>query len=416
MKVNKERLWERLNELGSIGADPRGGISRFSWTPSYKEACVKLIEIMESIGLKVRMDAVGNIYGRLEGTDPSLKPILTGSHFDTKPMGGRFDGNAGIMAALECLSAMHDAGYKPRRSIEMIAIINEEASEFLGGCFGSRAITGQISKEYLFNCKERTTGQTMYDAMKEFGMGCDPDNFESCILKKGDYHSFIELHIEQGRSLLDLDKSISILEAIAGIKQFYITLYGVRAHAGGMAMKDRHDAMAGAAKIISEVERLALNGGVATRGTCGYLVSAAQDVSVISDQVMIAVDFREPDKEIFENLYTSLIDFTDKECEKRGLTYSVRIDLSTPPATCDPRLREIMLESADRHGIAHETMVSYPSHDAQHLARLYPMAMIFLRSSNGGVSHCPDEFTTAEDLEAGTIVLLDTLAKLSAEN
>ena len=137
---------------------------------------------------------------------------------------------------------------------------------------------------------------------------------------------------------------------------------------------------------------------------------------MISDQVMIAVDFREPDKEIFENLYTSLIDFTDKECEKRGLTYSVRIDLSTPPATCDPRLREIMLESADRHGIAHETMVSYPSHDAQHLARLYPMAMIFLRSSNGGVSHCPDEFTTAEDLEAGTIVLLDTLAKLSAEN
>lgn len=416
MNVNSERLWQRLNQIGSIGADPRGGISRFSWTPAYKEACVQLTALMERAGLRVRMDAVGNLYGRLEGTDPTLKPILTGSHFDTKPMGGRFDGNAGIMAALECLTAMHEAGYRPRRSIEMIAFINEEASEFLGGCFGSRAITGQVERAFLTTCRERTTGQTMYDAMKAFGLGCDPDRFESCILTEGQYHCFIELHIEQGRYLLDHEQSISILEGIAGIKQFYITINGVRAHAGGMSMQDRHDAMAAAGQVVCEIERLALNSGVATRGTCGYILSASNDVSVISDQATLAVDFRELDAVIFDRLYDDLMAFTKQACDKRGLTFSVRVDLNTPPAICNQALREIMLESARRHGIANETMVSYPAHDAHHLSRVCPIAMIFLRSSNGGVSHCPDEFTTQEDLTSGTMVLLDTLVKLAEED
>ncbi|MEY8338072.1 M20 family metallo-hydrolase [Lachnospiraceae bacterium 62-35] len=416
MKVNKNRLWNYLQEIGSIGADPRGGISRLSWTPAYKEACIRLTTFMEKIGLKVHMDAVGNLFGKLEGTDPSLSPILTGSHLDTKPMGGYFDGNAGIIAPLECLTAMHEAGFHPRRSIEIAAFVNEEATEFLGGCFGSRAITGQLDKQYLLTCKDRTTGQTMYDALKEFGMGCNPDQFENCILKKEDYYCFLELHIEQGRGLLDCGKPISILHGIAGIKEFYITIHGVRAHAGGMAMKDRHDAMAAAAQIGCMVEHLALNGGKATRGTCGFIHSQPAEVSIIADTAIVAVDFREMDPDIFEQLYIDLLAFTKKECEKRGLTFTVKMDLDAEPVICDVRLQKLMLEAAVQHQIPHMQSISYPAHDAHHLSLLYPVGMIFLRSSNEGVSHCPEEYTTPEDLEAGTIVLLDTLKKLSAED
>ncbi len=416
MQVNGERLIKHLKQIGSIGVHPDGGHCRFSWTPAYKQACVELTELMESIGMKVHMDAVGNLYGRMEGSDPSLKPILTGSHLDTKPYGGLYDGNTGIQAGLEALFAMHDAGFKPRRSIDLVCFINEEASEFLGGCFGSRAITGQIDSGYFKRCVDRHTGQTMYDAMKEFGMGCDPDHYETCILKPDQYYCFIETHIEQGRHLLDDNKSISILDGIAGIKEFYITIKGERAHAGGMAMSDRHDAMAAAVNIAAEVERLAINGGVASRGTCAYITSFPAEISIISDTATVAVDFREIDGDIFESLERDLIAYTEEQCKKRGLTYSVKMDLNARPAICNKTLKEIMQGYADARNIPNEPMVSYPAHDAHHLSRLYPMAMIFLRSSNGGVSHCPEEYTLDEDEINGAQVLLDTLEKLSMED
>ena len=410
--VDGERLWRREQEIGEYGRDPRGGISRFAWTPSYRKAAVLLMQWMKEAGLQVRTDAVGNIYGRYEGTE-NLPPVLTGSHLDTVPMGGKFDGLAGIMTALESLTSMREQGYRPRRPIEMIAFINEEASQFLGGHFGSKAICGMLPSDYARTCVDRNTGKTMKEAMLEYDMGLEPDHFEKAFIQKDDYFAFIELHIEQGKYLLKNGLPVAVVDDIAGIHQFYITYHGESAHAGGMAMEDRHDALAAAAETACELERLALSSGSPTRGTVGYMEIEPNEHNIVASQVTFSVDFREVEDGIWKRLYQDVLDFAQGQCEKRGLTYEVNVTISTPPCHCHPRLKELIARSAEENHIPYMHMVSYPAHDAMQMGRLYPMAMIFLRSANGGVSHCPDELTTKEDLEAGAQILCDTLMKLS---
>ncbi len=415
MRINEDRLWNREQEVGGYGQDPRGGISRFAWTPEYREAALLLMKWMEEAGLKVRVDAVGNIYGRYEGRQ-DLPPVLTGSHFDTVPMGGRFDGLAGIMAALEVLTTMHEEGYRPERPIEMIAFINEEASQFLGGHFGSKAICGMLPADYASTSVDRNTGKTMKEAMLEYNMGLDPDHISRAQIHEGDYFAFIELHIEQGKYLLGKDLPVAVVDDIAGIRQFYITYHGESAHAGGMAMEDRHDAFAAAAETACEVERLALHSGSPTRGTVGYIQVEPNEHNIVANQVKFSVDFREVEDGIWERLYEDLIAFVEKQCQRRGLTYEVNSTICTPPCHCHKGLRDLIEESARESRIPYMHMVSYPAYDAMQMGRLYPMAMIFLRSSNGGVSHCPEEWTTKEDLAAGTEVLYGTLRKLSDMN
>lgn len=411
--INAERLWQREMEVGEFGRDVRGGISRFAWTPEYREAALLLIQWMKEAGLKVRVDAVGNIYGRYEGK-ADLPPVLMGSHFDTVPMGGKFDGLAGVMASLEVLTSMREAGYRPERPIEMIAFINEEASQFLGGHFGSKAICGMLPPDFAEVSVDRNTGKTMKAAMLEYDMGLEPDNFEGARIREGDYFAFVELHIEQGKYLLDRNLPVAVVDDIAGIRQFYITYYGESAHAGGMAMEDRHDAYAAAAETACEVERLALESGSPTRGTVGYVRVEPNEHNIVANQVTFSVDFREVEDAIWQQLYDDLIRFVEEQCRKRGLTYKTETTICTPPCHCHPRLRELIEASAEKENIPYMHMVSYPAHDAMQMGRLYPMAMIFLRSSNGGVSHCPDELTTSEDLAAGTKVLYKTVEKLCA--
>ncbi len=271
MKINEERLWSRLNTVGAIGADARGGVSRFPWEPAYKQAVDLLISWIEEAGLSARIDTVGNVFARLEGEDAALPAVLSGSHFDTVPCGGYFDGMAGVMGALEALVTIQESKAAHKRPIEMVAFINEEGSTFLGGTFGSKAMCGMLPNDYADHLRHRQTDKLLRDAMLESGMGLDPDNFAASVINPSDYYAFIELHIEQGRTLLDAQLPLSVVTDIAGIKQFFIIVNGVAAHAGGMDMKDRHDAMAAAAAIACEVERLALNSGSSTRGTVGYI-------------------------------------------------------------------------------------------------------------------------------------------------
>ena len=410
MSINPDRLWTRLNQIGSI--DPRGGISRFAWTKEYKESAGLLISWMKLAGMSVRVDTVGNIYGRLEGSE-DLPAILTGSHLDTVPCGGKFDGIAGIMSALEAITSIKENKISNKHPLEMIAFINEEASQFLGGHFGSKAICGMLPDDYAKTCVDKNTGITMHEAMINYGMGLNPDNFPGSYIKKEDYYAFLELHIEQGKYLLQKDFPIAVVSSIAGIKQFYITLKGVSAHAGGMAMRDRHDCIAAAAEIACEVERLALTTGSDTRGTVGYISAHPGEHNIIADEAVIPVDIREEDDEIFEKIYIDLMKFVKKQCEKRGLTYSLRITLDTPPAHCHDNLIKLISECANKSKVPFINMVSYPAHDAMQMARLLPMGMIFVRSSNDGVSHCPDEYTTKEDMTMATQVLYNSLIELS---
>lgn len=411
MKINEERLWSRLNTVGAIGADPRDGVSRFPWEPAYKQAVDLLISWIEDAGLTARIDTVGNVFARLEGDDPAQPAVLSGSHFDTVPCGGFFDGLAGVMAALEALTVIKETNAAHKRPIEMVAFINEEGSTFLGGTFGSKAMCGMLPADCADTLRHRQTDKLLREAMLESGLGLDPDNFAASIISPADYYAFIELHIEQGRHLLDSGLPVSVVTDIAGIKQFFIVIEGVAAHAGGMAMQQRHDAMAAAAAIACEVERLALNSGSSTRGTVGYIEAQPGEHNIIARRCVVPVDMREAKDEILEKCYADLLTFAEHECKKRGLTWSTYYTLDAAPAHCAPQLIEIMEDSAKALGIAHNQMISYPAHDALILSRKMPMGMIFLRSQNGGVSHCPQEFTTKEDLCAGTQLLAQVLLK-----
>lgn len=411
MRVNRDRLWDKQHEVGGIGAVPEGGISRFAWTPEYKEACQLLMGWMEELGLKVRMDTVGNIYGRYEGTE-DLPAILCGSHFDTVPNGGYFDGLTGIMTALEAVSILKEEGIRTRRPIEIVAFVNEEASQFLGGTFGSKAMCGVLPEDYVDTCCHKATGETLRSAMKEFGMATDPDRISDSKIDPKDYFCFIEVHIEQGRYLLEQNIPLSVVSDIAGIKQFYIELHGVSCHSGGMALKDRHDTLQAAAAIASEVERLALATGNDTRGTVGYIQSKPGEHNIIANYSVLPVDYREADDETWNQLYEDLMAFVKIECDKRGLTWSTYYTCNLAPSHCNKTIMKVMNEAADRLGIVHNEMISFPCHDAVNMERILPIGMIFVRSSNGGLSHCPEEYTTKEDLGDSADTLLETLKVL----
>lgn len=416
MIINGKRLWERNDKIAHIGADQNGGISRFAWTPAYKEAVELLSFWMKEAGMSVRLDTVGNLYGRLEGTQKGLPAVLTGSHLDTVPSGGCFDGIIGISAALEALKTISERGDKHRRPIEMIAFVNEEASQFLGGHFGSKAMCGMHPADHANITKHRNTEQTLRDAMLEFGMGLNPDNYAGSIINNDDYYVFLELHIEQGKYLLKKDLPMAVVTSVAGIKQFYITLNGVACHAGGMEMADRHDTLAAAAAIACEVERLALGSGSSTRGTVGYIKSKPAEHNIVAAQSIIPVDFREDKDNIWVSLYDQLMEVVKKQCEMRGLTYSVRSTIDTPPAHCHPKVIEIIDQCATDENVPHMKIISYPAHDALQLATRMPFGMIFLRSSNEGRSHCPEEYTTPEDAAIGTEILYKSLLRIANED
>lgn len=412
MNINRERLWMRLETIASIGRTEKGGISRFAWTPTYKKAATELIRMMQSEGLTVRVDSVGNVYGRYEGKDDK-QIILTGSHLDTVPEGGMFDGIAGIMSALEVISTLRDNKIRLKRPVEIIAFINEEASQFLGGTFGSKAICGFLEDDYPHTTMNRFTGQSLKDAMTEYNMGLEPDCIKKCKIDPNKYLCFIEVHIEQGKYLLDNDLPLGVITDIAGIKQFYITLHGISCHAGGMAMKDRHDTLAAAAAIACEVENLAKTLSPNTRGTVGYIDSKPAEHNIVAGVSIVPVDYREVDNYLWEEFYERLIVFTRKQCKERGLTYSIKTTIDSKPAHCNNKIQDVIRKSAKKRKISYTDMISYPCHDAVNIERILPIGMIFLRSSNNGLSHCKEEYTSPEDMEAGTNVLLDTIIDLS---
>lgn len=412
IKINSDRIWIRINEMGTYGADVGRGVSRFAWEKPYKMGILKLVSWAEEAGLQTRMDSVGNVFIRLPGEEANEPAVLSGSHFDTVPHGGYFDGMAGVMGTFEAILSIKASGKKHKKPIELVAFINEEASQFLGGTFGSKAICGMLPKDYAMTLKNREKNQTLAKAMIEYDMGLRPDKIEASIIQPENYCAFIEMHIEQGRYLLDRNLPMAIVSDIAGIKQFYITIHGVAAHAGGMSMEDRHDAVAAAAMIISEVENLAKK-ETGTRGTVGFIQAHPGEHNIIADQCMISVDFREADDKKWEKLYSDLIVVIKRECKKRGLTYDIKTTCNNAPAHCSQDFIQLMIESLEMRKIPYCQMVSFPAHDAMNMSRILPMGMIFLRSGNGGVSHCPEEYTTKEDLTKGTEVLADVLYELA---
>jgi hydantoinase/carbamoylase family amidase len=404
-------LHDAIAELAGFNDDPAaGGITREVYTPTYAAALEVVMGWMGDVGLEVRLDAVGNLFGRWEGSEPGAPLVLTGSHVDTTLNAGRYDGVLGVLGAIEAVRSLRAAGTAPRRSIEIVAWAGEEP-RFGTGCVGSRAAAGELERADLDRLCDRA-GVSMAEALR--GAGFDPDRLADARIDPATIHALVELHIEQGAVLESAGESIGVVTAIAAPHDFRLTLRGAATHAGATPMNLRRDALAGAAEVMLVLERLAQESPSATTvGTVGVLRARPGAINVVPGEVELDVDVRDSDLAARELVVESILAGAREIAERRGLELELTPIVEDVPVACDPRVVEAAEGACRELGLAHRRMASGAYHDAMIMGRQVPIGMIFVPSA-GGISHHPDEYTAPEELERGVEVLAGTLARLAA--
>ncbi len=399
-----EEMIEALSHFGGWGET---GVSRLVYSPEWEAAQDRVAGWMAEAGLDVERDAVGNVWGWLRGSEPG-PAIVTGSHIDSQKPGGRFDGTLGVVAGIVALRELQRRHGRPRRTLGVVSLCEEEASRFSRTNFwGSRAATGAIGPHEAERMRA-IDGPTMSEIMHDVGL--DPARIPEA--KRDDLGAFIELHIEQGPLLEETGMPVGIVERITGYRQSWLELRGQANHAGTTPMDLRRDPMAGAAEIVSGVIDTASRMGRPAVTTVGRMVVEPNGRAVVPERVGFTVDARHPDPEALALLLARHEGLWTEVAARRGLDLHVRTDSDREPCPCDPGLVEALADSAAEAGIPHLRMASGAVHDAMQFATVCPVAMLFVRS-RGGISHSPEEYTSSEDAAAGTEVLARALARLA---
>jgi allantoate deiminase len=397
---------EALAHLGGVGET---GVSRLVYTTEWEAAQELVAGWMAEAGLEVERDAVGNVWGWLRGTEPG-PAIVTGSHIDSQKPGGRFDGALGVVAGLAAVKAVRERHGQLRRTLGVVSLCEEEASRFSRTNFwGSRAATGAIGPHEAERMRA-IDGPTMAEIMHDVGL--DPALIPEA--KRDDLGAFVELHIEQGPLLEEAGLAVGIVEQITGYRQVWIELRGQANHAGTTPMDLRRDPMAGAAEIVSGVIDTAHRMGRPAVTTVGRMVVEPNGRAVVPDRVGFTVDARHTDADGLARLLERHDGLWTEVAARRGLDLSVRVDSDRQPCPCDPGLVEALAAAAESASVPAMRMASGAVHDAMQFASVCPVAMLFVRS-RGGISHSPEEFTSAEDAAAGAEVLARALAQLANE-
>jgi len=397
MGIDLKLIERRLDELYAIGAEPDGGTFRPLYGDAWVEGVARVERWLKDAGLKTRRDAVGNLWGRAEGADKG-KSIVTGSHIDTVRNGGRLDGALGIVAGLTAVESLLKEKGKPRRTLEVVAICEEEGSRFATNFWGSRAITGSID----------TVDADIGQAMRERGL--DPAKIPSAA--RDDIDTFVELHIEQGAVLEASNTPLAVVSAIVGTAHLEIVVTGRPDHAGTTPMDLRLDALAGAAAMMQAVESIARSLGKPAVATVGKLEVEPDQINVVPGKVVFTVDLRHSDlggRRALEERIRSLCTTISQE---RRLGLAIRTLQEKPPVTMDSDVRALLARAAKECGVQAPEMVSGAGHDAQILAARCKVGMLFVPSV-GGRSHCPEEHTDPGHLELGARVLVRALELLA---
>ena len=398
MGIDRTLLERRLDQLYVIGAEPDGGAYRPLYGAAWATAVERVERWLKDAGLKTRRDTVGNLWGRAEGTDKRGKSIVTGSHIDTVRHGGRLDGALGIVAGLTAVEALLKEKGKPRRTLEVVAICEEEGSRFATNFWGSRAITGAID----------TVDAEIAAAMRERGL--DPTKLASAA--RDDIDTFVELHIEQGAVLETANVPLAVVSAIVGTAHLELAVTGRPDHAGTTPMELRYDALAGAAAMIQAVESIARSLGTPAVATVGKIRAEPDQINVVPGRVVFTVDLRHSDlgaRRALEERIRSLCRTTASE---RGLELEVRVLQERPPVPMHADVRAVLTRAAQECGVRATELVSGAGHDAQILAARCKVGMLFVPSV-GGRSHCPEEHTDSGHLELGARVLERALELLA---
>jgi hydantoinase/carbamoylase family amidase len=404
------RLHAAIAELAGFNDEPAGGgITREVYTPTYAAALERVAGWMADAGLDVRLDAVGNLFGRWEGAEPDAPRVLTGSHVDTTLNAGRYDGVLGVLGAIEAVHLLRADGVARRRSIELVAWAGEEP-RFGTGCVGSRAAAGQLERSDLDRLRDRD-GTSMADALRAAGF--DPDRLAEAEIDPAGVHALVELHIEQGAVLAHSGEPIGVVEAIAAPHDLRLTLRGAATHAGATPMRLRRDALAGAAEAMAALERIARDSPSGTTvATVGVLRVRPGAINVVPGEVELDVDVRDSDLAARTQVVDALLGATREAAARRGLELEVAAIVEDAPVACDARVVEAATDAARELGLPFRRMISGAYHDAMIMGARVPIGMIFVPSA-GGISHHPDEFTDPDDLERGVRVLAGTLARLA---
>ena len=402
IRVNGPRLNQSLTDLSRFGANPQGGVSRVAYSDADRDARAWIMDLMRAAKLDPRIDLAGNIVARRPGTDASAKPIVFGSHIDSVPEGGNYDGDVGSLSAIEVARTLAERGVVTRHPLEVVIFQNEE-----GGLVGSRAWIGEVTARDL--ALTSRSGKTIADGIRF--IGGDPTRLAEVRRSPGDIAGYLELHIEQGGTLDREHIPIGVVEGIVGIGWWDVTVTGFANHAGTTPMNERHDALLAAAKFIELVNRTVTSEPGRQVGTVGRIQALPGAPNVIPGQVLLSLELRDLDAAKIERLYQTIAREAERIGTESGTTFTFRETNRQAPALSDPRVRGLIADAAKSLGLATKVLPSGAGHDAQDMARLGPMGMIFVPSV-AGVSHAPRELTRPEDVVNGANVLLGSLLQM----
>ncbi len=401
LRVNGDRIWDTLMQMAKIGATEKGGCCRLALTDLDKEARDLYVKWCKEAGCSIRIDKMGNVFARRDGEDNSLPPVMTGSHIDTQPTGGRFDGVYGVMAGLEVIRALNDLGVKTKHPIETSIWTNEEGSRFAPAMVASGVFAGVYELEYGLS-REDADGKTMGEELERIGYA-GPDDVGG-----RDVHAFFEVHIEQGPILEEEDTTIGVVTDGQGQRWYELTFNGVESHAGPTPMNRRKDALLGTARVIELVNKIGLENAPVACATVGMVNVHPNSRNVIPGKVFSTIDFRHPKDDVLAGMDKAMRDGVDAIAKELGLTYELEQIFYYAPIPFDEGCVSAVRDASEECGYSHRDIVAGAGHDACYLSKVAPAAMVFVPCI-GGISHNEIEDAKPEWITAGANVLMGAM-------
>lgn len=406
--IDTDRFRNTFEEYSEIGATAEGGLHRLTLSEADRRVRDRFVRDLDSLGLDVRVDVVGNIFGRREGTNPDAAPILIGSHLDSQPSGGRYDGQLGVLTALETLRALDDEGVETARPIEIVNWTNEEGARFKPALMGSGAYAGEHAVEEVYQATD-DDGVTVKKALEEIGylgdVPCEPAPVP---------HAYLELHIEQGPVLRSRGDQLGVVDGIKGMSWLEATVEGESDHAGPSPMHARSDALVAATDVVTAVRRLATNleGDVVT--TVGEISVSPGSVNVIPSTARFTVDLRSYDDEVVETDVDRVRSELESACAREGTTFSLEELWRIPHTEFAPSVRETLSKTATERGRDHGHLIGGAGHDASYMASITDAGLLFVPSVDG-ITHNEAEFTEWDDAVAGLEIFADATRELAED-
>ncbi|OIJ16838.1 allantoate amidohydrolase [Anaerobacillus alkalilacustris] len=407
--INGKRLAERLAKLAGIGLTPNNGSSRMGFSEEERKAKKLVKEWMKEAGLEVREDGAGNVFGRLEGKENDSPVVMSGSHLDTVPNGGHFDGTLGVLLALEVVAAWKEKGYQPTKPYEVVIFTDEEGSRFNGGLSGSGAMVGEVIREEQLKLID-VFGNSFEQVLEEAGLTVD--GYLSAKRNLKEIAAFVEVHIEQGKQLEKENLPVGVVTGIAGPCWIEVSFLGIAGHAGNTPMNDRSDALTAASQFILQVETLPSKVSPSAVATVGKVHVHPNGVNVIPGKVTLCVDIRDIHKETRDLLVDKITESAKQVASDRGISVEITENFRITPVPISIQMQGKVMKAVENHVRSSHLSPSGAGHDAMIVGRHLPIAMVFVRSK-GGISHNPMEWTSLNDCVIAARVLKDLVEDLT---